>query len=265
MTRKYLPYVLFGLGVYLVFLIMRFPASQAYHLVKAIAPQAPLILKGVQGTLWSGSASEAYVAGQNLSSLQWELSPAWLLLGRVQVRVGMRQGESYFYGDVGRTLGNDFHFGDVEARLLLEDLQPLAKAIPLQLAGVVSINLQELDFEDHVISGADGIVAWQNAGMRTLQSMTFGDLRLELQNTGEGVSGRLSDSGGALLADGTLSLAATGSYQFAGAFMVRDRNQAALSQNLNFLGRAGPDGKITVSRSGNLSELGGIFAKPSGS
>lgn len=265
MFRKSLPYLLFGLGIYLLFIIVRFPAANAYGWVKSVAPEVPVILKGVQGSIWSGSASEAFIAGQNLSSLQWELKPAWLLLGRVQLHLGLRQGESYFYGDVGRTLGNDFHFDNIDANLLLEDIQPLAKAVPLQLAGTLSLNLQQLDFEDHVVTAAEGVIAWQNAGMRTLQAMTFGNLRLEMQNSADGVTGKLSDSGDALLADGTLELAATGSYQFAGVFMARDRNQRALSQSLNFLGRPGPDGKINVSRSGNLSDLGGIFAKPADS
>lgn len=264
-VKKYLPPVLLGLAVYLAFLVIDFPAAQAYRLVKAVAPQAPFILKGVQGTLWTGSATEAFVAGQGLSSLEWEIKPLWLLLGRVQVHLGMRQGQSYFYGDVGRSLGNDIHLANVEASLLLADMRALSTLIPLQLAGSLSLNLQELDFENRVFTAAEGVIAWQDAGLATMQNMSFGNLRVELQNTAEGVTGKLSDSGGALLAEGVLQLADTGSYQFNGAFMARDPGQSGLVQSLRFLGQPGADGKIGVARSGNLADLGGIFAKPADS
>ncbi len=263
-VKKYLPPVLLGVAVYLAFLVIDFPAAQAYRLVKAVAPQAPLILKGVQGTLWSGSASEALVAGQVLSSLEWEIKPLWLLLGRVQMHLGMRQGQSYFYGDVGRSLGNDIHLANVEANLVLADLRVLSTVIPVQLSGALSLNLQELDFENRLVSAAQGVIAWQDAGLASMQNMNFGNLRIELQNAADGVTGKLSDSGGPLQAEGTLQLADTGSYQFNGAFLARDSAQSGLAQSLRFLGQPGADGRISVARTGNLADLGGIFAKPAG-
>lgn len=258
--KKFMPLLILGIVAYFCFLVVNFPAAQAYGLIKKVSPDTPLILKGIQGSVWQGSATQAYVAGQSLSSFTWDLNPLWLLIGRVQADLGLRNGESYLYAQVGRSLGNNIYLEDVEARLNVADIHPLMKKVPANLEGVISIKLETLSLEDQDITMAEGIVAWQDAAFRIAQPVNLGHIKIDLENTAEGVKGTVSDGGGALAAAGTLQLAGDGTWQFAGNFAARDQGQQGLTQALGFLGRPGADGRITVSNKGKLSDLGGPFA-----
>jgi hypothetical protein len=68
-----------GVGAYLAFLIVSFPASTAY---RWFVPQS-LRLTGIEGTFWSGRAAAGSFEQIVLQDLRWRGAPWQLLLGGV--------------------------------------------------------------------------------------------------------------------------------------------------------------------------------------
>ncbi len=74
--------IIIGVAVYLLFLIMLFPANVAVSL----APLPNNIkISGVSGTIWSGSADVVAIDQRQLELVRWELSPWGLFLGKANL------------------------------------------------------------------------------------------------------------------------------------------------------------------------------------
>jgi general secretion pathway protein N len=254
--RKKLRYILFAVAAYLIFLLVMFPAAQAYSILKStIGTDGSIRLSGISGTVWSGHAKAALIGGQRFDSLNWNLHPWALLLGRMQIDVGFRDGENFGRGSIARGIGGGLYLKNVEARLAIDEMPSLTKLLPIGLQGSVGMNIQTLELDDLVVTDALGTLAWQDAAVTVPQKTELGDLRVKFESDAQGVKATLADGGGPLAAEGVLLLKPDGSYQFTGAFASRDPNQRLLTQSLRLMGRPGPDGKVKVSQSGNLTDL----------
>lgn len=241
--------------LYSVFLLVTFPASQAYALIKTYAGKdLPFSVAGLSGTVWSGKALSASVSGQRINSLSWTLHPLSLFTGNLCVSIDMRDGDNFARGSIARGLfGDSFGLSDFEANLSLPKLVSLAK-IPVDLNGNAALNLKELEIDNRLLVEADGTVLLQDTELVFPARMKLGNLKLVLATDGELVTGTLVDGGGPLQADGILTLGPDDKYKFTGSFSARD-NEPNLERNLKLLGRAGPDGKIKVSKSGSVTEF----------
>jgi general secretion pathway protein N len=252
-----------GVVLFVVFLVATLPARVAYALVRQkLAPEAPLVLSNIQGTVWSGRAGPALLGTQRLDSLAWDLSAAALLIGRVQADVEFRNGDSFGSANVARGFTGKIYARDIEARIDLQRMKLFAQVLPLGMQGALLLHVSEFDLDRRTITNAVGTLAWDGAVITVPQRTEFGNLRVTLGAEGDSVKGTLSDGGGPLQAEGLLLIGRDGNYKFTGAFAVRDPSQTLLAQGLQFIGRPGADGKIAVVNNGHLSGLMPWFEKP---
>lgn len=258
---KKLRYILFAALMYGGFLLATFPAAQAYALFKQrLAPDARLVLEGVSGTVWSGRAQAALIGSQRLFALTWELRPWALLIGRLRVDWGFRDGDNFARGSVARGLGGTIYINDLDARLDVTKIAPLKDFLPLDLEGFIGVHVLEFEMKNFLVKAAEGTLAWHDAAITYMQKVTLGDLRVTVEPSAEGIKAILADGGGPLQAEGVLLLKPDGNYQFTGAFASRDATQRVLAQSLRFLGRPGADGKVKVTQSGSLADFAGWFS-----
>jgi len=257
-------YILLIAVVYIGFLINTLPAEQAYSLFKSFSDanesvtKPSLIMKGLSGSVWSGKATSVYIAGQRINSLDWQFHPWSLLLGRLQLAVNFRDGDSFASGTVARGFGGQIYLSDVQARMALKNIAVVAK-LPLDIEGFLSVNLQDLSIDNQQLVDAEGTIAWQSAAVNFPVKMQFGDLKTILSTENDIITGNLIDGGGPLQAEGIFTLSPDNKYKFTGTFSSRDPKQQMLAQNLRLLGRAGSDGKIKVSKSGSITDLTKMF------
>ena len=81
--------VIIGVLIYLIFLVVLFPAKIAI----ALAPlPANISVSGVSGSIWSGSIETLSMPQRQVEQVRWDLSPWALFLGKVKVdfQVGSR-------------------------------------------------------------------------------------------------------------------------------------------------------------------------------
>ncbi|MCH1930471.1 type II secretion system protein N [Shewanella sp. A25] len=81
--------VIVGVLIYLVFLLVLFPANVA---VRFAPLPSDVMISGVSGSIWSGNIETLKVQQRQVEQLHWELSPWALLTGKVKVdlQVGSR-------------------------------------------------------------------------------------------------------------------------------------------------------------------------------
>jgi general secretion pathway protein N len=75
-----------GFFIYLVFLVVLFPASMA---VKLAPIPANVVVSGVSGTVWSGSIDMLSVQKRQVELVQWDLSVASLFTGTVKADISI--------------------------------------------------------------------------------------------------------------------------------------------------------------------------------
>jgi hypothetical protein len=276
---QYMPLVVFGLLVYLVALVLTFPAERAYLHLKAHWPGSEssnkaIALSGISGSVWSGRAGVALIQGQQLKNVEWTLHPWSLLLGqvglswrfqlpesdggsgdKVNVPAGDREG-TLGYAQATTALGLDgsVSFEQLEARLPAQLIAALANASVVRPSGAVSANLKQLRWDGQSLVSAEGRVAWHGAGVNIFKPVALGDLSLSLETADGVVKGVVADAGGPLSLDGLLTFAPEGQYEFNGSLAAR--NSPDLEAALRSMGRAGADGRIRLKRSGSLARLG---------
>ena len=257
---QYLPLVVFGLLVYLVALVLTFPAERAYaHWQASEYVDKRIALSGISGSVWSGKAGVALIQGQQLKDVEWTLHPWSLLFG--QVGLGWRfqlpeaEGESgYVQADTALGLDGSVSVKQLEARLPAAWVAAMAKAAVVRPSGVVSANLSQLHWDGQSLVSAEGRLAWNGAGVNIFKPVALGDLALSLETTDEAVKGVVSDGGGPLSLDGLLTVTPDGKYAFNRSLAAR--NSPDLENALRTMGRAGTDGRIKLKRSGSLVSLG---------
>lgn len=247
--------ILFGVLAYVAFLVVSFPADRVYQFWKAEAgKQQPFALSHISGSVWSGHAGQALINGQRLEGLSWSLQPWALVAGKVALTWGAKLADGFGEGQLAAGLQGEIEMDLLKARLPLEQVS--VKALQaLRPKGTLNLNLKDVVWTGQALTSAEGRLVWNGASINFLQDLEFGDLVLNLETTPEGVKGVLSDGGGPLQAEGVLTLKADGKYTFSGSFAARGGDQA-LSRALRSLGRPGADGKVRVSQSGNLANLG---------
>jgi general secretion pathway protein N len=257
---QYLPLLVFGLLVYLVALVLSFPAERAYSHWKASANASrALALSGITGSVWSGKAGMAVIQGQSLENVEWTLRPWPLLFGQVGLRWRFQlpdvQGErGYGQGTTALGLDGSVDIDQLEARLPAAWLAAVANAAVVRPSGSVSAHLTGLRWDGKSLTSAEGKVAWHGAGVNIFKPVELGDLSLSLETADATVKGVLSDGGGPLSLDGLLTLTPDGRYEFNGSLAAR--NAPELENALRSMGRPGADGRIKLNRAGSLASLG---------
>jgi hypothetical protein len=272
---SFLPLLVFGLLVYLVALVITFPAERAYaHWQASEQANKAFALSGISGSVWSGKAAMALVKGQPLEKLEWTLRPWSVLFGEVGVSWrfqlpksndesgykvnassgGREGGLGYAQADTALGLDGSVTFDTLEARLPVNMIARLAKASALRPTGTVNLNLHDVQWDGKTLRSAEGRIVWSGAGISLLKPIALGDQSITLETADDGVKGVLSDGGGPLSLDGLLTVGAEGKYAFSGSLAAR--NAPDLERALRAMGRADADGRIKLKRTGTLASLG---------
>ncbi len=260
---QHLPLLAFGLLVYLVALVLSFPAERAYSHWRASENASDnMALSGISGSVWSGKAAMAVIQGEPLEKVEWSLRPWSLLLGQVGLNwrfqlppENEKKGQGgYGQGSTALRLDGSVTFSTLEARLPARVIARVVKVDALRPTGSVGLNLHDVQWDGQSLRSAEGRIVWNGAGISLLKPISLGDQVMALETSDDGVKGVLSDGGGPLSLDGLLILGSEGEYEFSGSLAAR--NAPDLERALSSLGRPGADGRIKLKRSGNLASLG---------
>lgn len=161
--KKQLGWVVLGLGVYLVFLVIKLPASQV---LSRLTLPPDVNLQGVSGTIWQGQAISAHMGGLPVQNLRWSLNFLPLLIGQISADVqagNMRKSEDISFSGQAKIANGRIQLSNAQAYLptsLMMSLVPLP--FPVKAEGRFKIQITELDYTQACQTLA-GTGQWLNA------------------------------------------------------------------------------------------------------
>jgi len=246
--KKTLWLVLLGIVAFAAMALVTLPAQVA---VKPLASHG-IVLSGVTGTLWKGSAQVVQSGQVNVGALQWELHGWALLTGKAVADVKITRPDGFVQTKVTAAPSGRLSFENLSASLPLSSLPP---AVSYGWKGSAEIKLSSLVIVDNWPAGAVGTVEVLDLLGPPRQPAPMGGYKLTFPEAAPPgvVAGALTDLSGPLQVAGTLELkAADHSYLINGLVAPRADASPQLVNGLQFLGPPDAQGRRPISFSGTM-------------
>jgi len=225
-------YIVAGVLVFLVVLVTTFPARIAYNW---FAPPE-IVLTGIEGSIWSGAASEALTAGAYFRDLTWTLRPKALLSGKLAFDVAAKPADGKFAATIMLGINRSL------------DLINLTGSVPLDLVhqafqqqgirGDLSMDFTKLVIENDMPVEVAGNVIVTNFYEPSLSANTIGDFRVDFRSDNGIIRGTIDDLAGILDVDGEITLSPDRSYSVIGNVSAKPNAPPSIEQGLRLLGTA---------------------------
>jgi general secretion pathway protein N len=238
-----------GIGLYLLFLIYLFPASLGWNL----APQSlksQVQLSGLQGSIWSGTASRVMINNSSAGKLEWQLSPWSLLLGRISTDIQLVRNQELIEGHVALTAGGRLAASDLNLRLNGETLGQLTS--PYLLHGNIEGNISILTYQQGKVIQASGKVLLTDANIEGPQSLILGQVNADIEPESDGSIIKFKNLGSPMDIKGTLKLNGNGNYRINLGVLNRDSKRQDIKEALKVFGKPDATGRIQLTYYGKL-------------
>jgi len=229
-------FVIAGTLVFLIVLVVSFPARVAYQW---FAPP-DLQLTGISGSIWNGSAAEGMAGGAYLRTIAWRLKPAALLTGKLAFETSASPASGTMNTDVAVGLDGSLVlsnlYGGVPLDLVHQALQQAG------ISGDLSLHFDELVLANGLPVVADGNVTISNFFARNLSAGVIGDYRAEFSTVDGRITGSVEDLAGVLDVAGIITINPDRTYSFIGEVAALPGAPPSIEDQLRFLGSANERG-----------------------
>lgn len=238
-----MPRTLAGLLLVLVFmtaLVYQAPA----RLLSLLLPSDQVILEGFAGTVWEGSASRCLVSNGagylHLGRVQWTLQPLSLLLFAPRLTLDSDWGGQTLAGDLVLRGGDSVDLDAFEA-VVAADL--IRQFLPVNLAGTLSFQVEQLLLRDGMPHSGAGRLVWQRGAWQSPQGLhNLGSYALDFsQQPGQPLLAEILTLSGPVQANGTVRLEGR-SYQVDVLVAGEAGLDPQLEQALSLVATPGPEG-----------------------
>lgn len=231
---------------FIVGLVIFFPARIAYQW---FAPPN-VILSGISGSAWYGSASEVSVNAVYVRDLHWRIRPQTLLTGKLGFAVEAKLASGFIEGNVAAGITGSIVATELRASLPLQSLQQFL-GIP-NLRGNLSVQFDRLRLEDGLPVAADGVVEVANLVLPKVHRGSIGGYRAEFLTQDDGIAASVEDTDGVVDIAGSLQVAADRNYQFIAQLAAKSDTPAGVRQQMQYLGSANARGQHELRLEGRL-------------
>jgi len=237
----------------LLFLLLSPPA----WILASIANTMGVQLGSVSGTLWQGKARTINIQGVVLRETEWEIAPLTLLIGKLSMDIRSDLPGGFASGHFSLSAGGTLAVSNLE---MATDIEPFSKALNLPTAvGKVSARIDYLEVSDGWFRSLVGTARIGNFVLvprqGTQSAVTVGMealFNVEEISEDKTLTGTVKDIDGPFEVDAELFLAPPASYELKGRIAARPGAPQNLSQGLNLLGPASPQGGYEFSLAGSM-------------
>lgn len=210
-------------------LIAMFPARVAYRLMST-----PLVsMSGIQGTIWSGIASEFSTNGVYLRDLSWEMQPSQLFTGKALYAISGTPVSGFLDGEIAVGLGGKVTLGELTASIPLQMIERAANVPGLR--GNASLKFERLELVDGRPAAMDGTIDVANLVVPMLARGSLGGYSAEFFTQNNGIVASVEDTDGVVDLAGSIHLNHDGSWQFLGQVKPKPNTPEGLRNQLRFL------------------------------
>jgi general secretion pathway protein N len=223
-------YVFAGLLVFLIVLLVSFPARVAYQW---FAPP-DVQLSGISGSIWRGSAVEGLAGGAYLRDISWRLHPAELLTGKLAFTTSASPASGTLHTDVALGLDGSLTLTDFSGNLPLDLVHQAFQQEGI--SGDLSMQFETLTLKNALPVVAVGSVTVANFYAPKLSAGVLGDYRADFQTTDSGITGNVDDLAGVLDIAGVITISPDRNYSLIGDVATRPGAPPSIESQLRFLG-----------------------------
>lgn len=235
-----------GLVTLVVGLLVFFPARVAY---RWFLPDT-ISIAGISGSVWSGSAREAYANGIYVRDLEWRMQPLALLSGGIGFAIEASPQTGFINSNIKLGFGGLISFDELTASLPLQVLES-SFGIP-GLRGTANIQFTRLVVDDGLPIKADGAIDVTDLVIPTLYRGSIGGYRAELFTQDTGVMASVEDADGVIDVAGSLRLLADRNYEFIAQIAPKNDTPESVRRQMQFLGSANDRGQHELRLEGRL-------------
>lgn len=271
MSRRALArHVLFFVLAYLVALLLTVPATQLQRALAVAPGETSVLLLGIEGTLWRGSAEAAQTGRLRLKGLRWAFRPVGLLQGRVEFRIMGSQGGGRFAAIIGRSLaGGVWQARQVEVSAPLGEAAELAGFADLGLTGQLRGHFDRIRLDPGQHLFTEGHVHVAEAASGPPLDLSLGSFRVDVETRDDVIIATLTnaDAGeerGAIRAEGTARLMQDGTWSATVRLGARAAGGTRARDLLRLLGQPASDGLVELRGQGRLDPWPGARTEAGG-
>jgi len=220
--------------------------------VQWFAP-SEVTISDIRGSAWSGSASEASVAGIYVRDLQWEFSPLPLLTGVFSYRVSATPVSGFIETDLGVGFSGAVILSDLRASSLPLELfaEAIAQAIGVGgIQGSGSLQFDQLEIVDGLAIVADGTLQVADLLVPNIGRDSLGGYKAEFFTQDDGISASIEDTDGVVDLAGSLQVRADRSYEFIAAVIALPQTPESVRRQLQRLPPANDRGQQELREEG---------------
>jgi len=248
--KRLWPLVALGVGAFVVFLLVTFPAS----VVLSRLDSAGIDAAGVSGSIWNGRAQVLQVQGVNVGSVEWKLHFLPLLTAHLQADVKVTRSDGFANTQLSVGPSGILTLKSLTASLPLSALPP--NMIPGGWAGTVNAKFARLTLEKGWPTQVDGSLDAVDVFGPARKPAKLGSYRVIFEpaaSNAEMLEGKLADAGdGPLQINGTVQFKSDRSYTVDAFVATRPDAPRNLVTSLEYLGPPDAQGRRQFSMAGTM-------------
>ena len=196
-------------AVLALLLFVNLVLSAPARLLRLALPGEQLLMHGLAGTVWRGSASSVLLrlpqGYLQLGTVQWSLRPLSLLLLAPHLTLRTEWGNQTLAGELVLRGQRDLDVFNLEGQVPADLLGRFA---PVAVDGMFTLQLEILQLRDGLPYSTAGRLVWQDAGWQSPQGLVLlGSYAMDVQQAeGEALDGKVLTLSGPLQANGMVQL-----------------------------------------------------------
>lgn len=236
--------------VIVISLIYKLPAKFIYQQLPR-SLHSDIQLNNISGSIWSGHIASITTAQLTLENFHWQLSAPALLFGDLDVQWRLDDPAVTLQGELSLS-GEQLRLTKVKGHI---DLVELGARLPPQtilLGGQIDLEISQVEFEAAQLLNVGGHIVWNPARLLSPRNIELGAFKATLSSHSGQLQAELSDSDGAVILKGNVSLSQQGAYHYVLAIGVRDTSVPGLLDGFNQLGRPDKNGLVWLRGQGDF-------------
>jgi general secretion pathway protein N len=200
---------LVGAAALALLLFVNLVVSAPARLLNLFVPGELVVLRGLSGTVWDGTASGVLIRLPQgyfqLGTLEWSLHPLSLLTLAPHLTLNTEWGRQTLAAEVIVQNSQDIDVLNLEAQVAANLLGRFA---PVAVGGLFSLQAELLQVRDGMPFGGEGRLVWQDAGWNSPRGLVpLGTFALDFQQPeGDALQGQIVTLSGPMQATGSLQL-----------------------------------------------------------
>ncbi|MEM6406158.1 MAG: type II secretion system protein N [Pseudomonadota bacterium] len=201
------PYIVILCLAFAGFVLALMPARMVWQ--QFSTPQTEVQMRGLQGTLWQGSADWIEWQTHSVQAVRWSFYPWALLRGVWEYQVALQFEGAPVTGFVGRSFFGQIRARDLQSQTLLQDMSYLTSHasvdLPAPVQGDLRVEIIELALSDEWPDALRGQFTLRSLGLAGLAEL--GDWQGQLARTdNQDIRLQFAPSGDLLQGEGQLTL-----------------------------------------------------------